>query len=150
MPILSDNQLKQSLADILRVDVGDLPFAWESIVTAANSQAQADINAGLGALGFNAVQIAAWDRLAVYNRSIGLYHALTDGAILIDFDSEKLDRLDRRQDFDKDAKVPFQFTAGGIVLPPAASFAGGPVGGRGVASGRITAGDSRITMDTEF
>lgn len=150
MPILSDSQLKQSLADILRVDVGDLPSAWDSIVTAANSQAQADINAGLGALGFNAVQITAWDRLAVYNRSIGLYHALTDGAILIDFDSEKLDRLDRRQDFDKDAKVPFQFTAAGLVQAPAASFTGDPVGGRGVASGRIHAWDSRLTMDTEF
>lgn len=150
MSILTDAGLKQSLADILRMDVGDLPSAWDSIVNAANSQAQADINAGLGALGFNAVQIAAWDRLAVYNRSIGLFHALTDGAILIDYDSEKLDRLDRRQDFDKEAKVPFQFTAGGLVQAPAASFATDPVGGRGVASGRICAADSRITMDTEF
>lgn len=150
MPFLTDSQLKQHLADLLREDVAELPDAWDSVISAANVTAQMAINSALGALGFSPAQVAAWDGLAAYNRSLGLFFAMNDGAVLIDFPQERIDALDRRKELSRKADPPFQYTANGVIQPPAAAFTGDPTGGRGVASGRIAAADSRVTMDTNF
>lgn len=150
MPFLTDAELLANLADLLRDDPAELSASWSSVISAANAQAQADITAALGAMGYSPAQVQIWDRLRVYNRSIGLWYALTDGSILIDFDPDKIDRLDRRKELSRKSDPPFQYTSGGVVYPPAAALTGDPVGGQAVASGRITAADSRISMDTNF
>lgn len=153
MPWLTNDELKDALADLMREAGGgsSLPAAWDSVIDAARIDAQSDITSALGAMGFNTAQINRWQRLATYHRSLALFRMLTDGGILIDFDQERIDRLDRRKELSKKADPPFQFTnTNGEIEAPAASFTGDPVGGRGVASGRILPIDSRITDQTEW
>ena len=153
MPWLTDAELKDALADLLRQAGGGaaLPAAWDSVVTAANNDAEADIRSALGALGYSPAQIERWDRRKTFSRSLGLFRLLSDGGILIDFDPKKIEMLDRRKELSKKADPPFQYTAGGVVEAPAATLTDDPVGGRGVASGRMeSAATDRVTMSTEW
>ncbi len=150
MPALTDNELKAKLADVLRQDVADLPAAWDSIISQANTYAENFVSSALAALGYSPAQLAVWDQYTAYVTDLGLWRALTKGALLIDFPQEKIDALDVRKDLRKEADPPFQYTAGGVVQPPAAALTDDPVGGRGVASGRIAPADSRLTMNTVY
>lgn len=95
---ITDADLKQYLADTLKVDMGTMPTAWGRIVTAANSAAFLDIRGGLIRRGYRAADILNWDRGAEFNRDIGLYWCLVRGAGLHGYDDRFIKCFDRRKE----------------------------------------------------
>jgi hypothetical protein len=152
MPFLTNERLLDALADLLREAGGgsSLPAAFASIIGQANDYSRNAITSALGALGYTPAQVARWDQLEAYHQDLALWRALTKGAMLIDFDKDRIDMLDMRKDLSREADPPFQFTAGGVIESPGSVLTGDPVGGRGIASGTITSTGSRILDDTTF
>lgn len=123
---VTEDQVKQALADILQVAVGTLQAYWARIVADAREAAYQDILGALTARGYSAGQIAQWDRGAEFQRDIALYWcgvkratvaAQTQGQLL-----DRLDRLDRRKEL---ATVAVMI--GGVVVDPAGTTGGGIV-----------------------
>jgi hypothetical protein len=139
-PWITDADLKQALADLLKYDVLDLNPSWDRLVPLANADAAGDINSILLAKGFTAAQIDQWDNRVTYNRDIALYHLLVKGAALAAYDQTTVDKLDRRKMLEESAALMIN---GAIVTPGADDSAG-------VGGGVIDDSNYRINMDTQF
>lgn len=109
MPFLTDNELKQKLADMIGVDVSALPARFTGIVADANAAAYLDIVDPFVARGFTRGQVDAWDRGAEYQRDIGLFWCLLKGGGLVGYDPTLIKLLDRRGEL-KSVELPAQGT----------------------------------------
>jgi len=116
MAFITDDQLKQSFADVLKVfNVGDLKsFIKDFMVSECNLDAYQDIRGALFQRGYTAAQIDSWDRGAVFNRDIGLFWLLSRTANVNQWDMEFTEKFDRRLEL---ANVAV--TSGDLVLIPA-------------------------------
>lgn len=64
-----------------------------AIVADANISAYQSIRSKLMGRGYTAAVIDTWEGAAVYNRRIGICHALVEWALTKEFDSNALDRI---------------------------------------------------------
>lgn len=114
MAQISDATLKTAVAKRLGfADSSGLSSKWDAIVTDANSWAWREIQRKLGARGYTATQIDAWDDGAEYNTKLGLFWALTNGEGLQAFDVPALRSLDCRAELQS-----VQIVIGGAVTSP--------------------------------
>lgn len=135
-PWITNDNLKQLVANALKKDVADLEAYWDDFVSRANAAAVADINSILRGKGYSAAQIDSWDNRVTYNEDIALYHALVKGASLSDYDQQAVDRLDRRKMLDE---------AGAILINgEAVAPADTGTGTGGAAGGLIDDTDYRV------
>lgn len=102
-PWLTDNALADAVASVLqRGSAADLEQFWvEERVPRANIRAGNLIVARLRARGFSVGTIDAWDDRESYNRSLGLYFALTDGGLPFGMLPESVKLYDTRSELDK-------------------------------------------------
>lgn len=140
-PWITNDQLKQSVADILKKDVATLAAYWTSFIASANQDAANDITSILMGKGFTQAQINAWDNRVTYNNDIALYLALVKGGALADYDQTTIDKLDRRKMLTEAGAIMIN---GEIVSP------GGADTGAGAAGGVIDDSNYRINMNTHF
>jgi len=133
---ITDDQLKQAVADAMKQPVTSLAPAWDRIKVDANQEAYKDIVGILLNRGFTQAQIDAWDRGAAMQRLQGLYWAFVHGAGLHNFDDRWVNKYDQRAN-----------------LESVAVSSGGDVSGAdaGVAvSGLMNTDDDRYTIDTKW
>lgn len=93
-------QLKQAIADMMRVDILELDPLWDRIAAESATAAYNDIVSALSNRGYTAVEIDTWVRGAEFNRDIGLYWAFVKGAGLHSYDDKWIDKLDRREELE--------------------------------------------------
>lgn len=103
---LNDAQILAALAaQMKQVDPGTgaslLPAYWNGIVATQHAKAYNEIVTKLAERGYNAAQIAAWDRGAEYETDLALYWCLTIGAGLSSANDQFIKQLDRREDLIK-------------------------------------------------
>ena len=98
---ISDDELFDLVAATLHKTVSDIsrdaPF-WRKIVVVANSKAYNEIVTRLAERGFTTKQISNWDRGIEFQRDIGRYWALNDGAGLGAYEDKFIDKFDRRKE----------------------------------------------------
>jgi len=94
---ITDAYLKTRVADVLKVDETTMPPFWDNHVHNGNVSAYQDLIGILTGRGFTQSQIAAFDRGAEYQESLGLYWALLYGGALGAY-GEGWERLDRRKE----------------------------------------------------
>jgi len=122
-PYLSDDALKRALRDRLGLAASAvLPDRWNQVVTDANATGYQDILNHLRARGYTPAQIDGWDSRAVFNRDLGLFWALTNGAGLHGFDDRYINKLDRRAELDS-----LLILVGGVAVDPGDTGAEGQI-----------------------
>lgn len=141
-PWITDETLKQALADILKKSAGDLSDYWDRIITDANQSATDDITYRLMARGYSVSQIDQWDQRVTFNRDIGLFWALTRGGGLGDYSDLWINKLDRRKELETVALF-----AGGTVILPGAEADGG---GFAIGGGTLSESGYRFNMETDY
>lgn len=101
-PWITDNALADAVASVLqRGSAADLEQFWtQERVPRANAQAANLITARLRARGFSVGSIDAWDDRESFNRALGLYFALVDGALPFGMLPEQIKLYDRRKELD--------------------------------------------------
>lgn len=143
-PWISEADLKQKVADILKKDVGDLDAYWDRHVATARTDGYGDIAARLLGRGYTMSQLDAWDDRVKYNRHQALYWLFVEGYLPTDADDREINKLDHRKELE-DPGITLMIN--GQAVPPGSTDEtdGGSVGG-----GVIDESDYRITTDTEF
>lgn len=132
-PWISDDQLKQKLADILQVDVADFDSIKSSTITDSNNAAWNDILSILVARGYTMAQVDAWDQRVVYNTDIAMFWAFVKGRLPIADGTMQVDKLDRRKEL-----LEMVLLIGGVpVLPGPADAGNNAVSGGRTAPGYV-------------
>lgn len=99
MAFITDEQLRDALADRLKVAGNDVPAAFSStIVNRSNTAAYQDVVGRLIARGYTKAQIDQWDRGAEFQTMIGLYWCVVNAGAYGGFDPETLKAWDRRKE----------------------------------------------------
>lgn len=96
---------------------------WDEIVTGSNAAAYQEIVSKLAGRGYSKAQIDAWPRGAEFQRHIGLFWSLTNGAGLHGYDDKFINKFDRREELEE---VQITDADGELVEPEAGT--GGAVG----------------------
>ena len=111
---LTVDQMKQAIADTLKVDLSALEAYWTNLATECNRSGYLDVRGALLKRGFLAAQVDAWDRGAEFQRDIGLYWAFVRGVGLHNYDQSFIDKLDRRKELET---VMVEIDGGATQLP---------------------------------
>src|SRR5262245_1017408 len=127
MPFISDAQLKIAVTAMLQTQEARLDTNWDEIVAGSNSAAYQEIVSKLAERGFSKAQIDAWPRGAEFQRHIGLFWSLTNGAGLHGYDDKFINKFDRRAELET---VPIT-DANGVLVEPEG---GGDTVGFGIMS----------------
>jgi hypothetical protein len=136
---VTDDELKQRIADMMKVPIGALPRSWDTIIVDANRAAYMDIRGALILREFAATQVDGWDRGAEFQKDLGLYWALVKGAGLHSYDDRYISRLDRRKDLET---VLVEFVGGAVQDPSDAQG-----GQAGIDWGRMDESEDRWNSD---
>lgn len=98
---LTDDDVRQSVAGLLKMDVAGLAGYWDRLVKECHASAYYDVRGALLQRGFTAAQVDAWDRGAEFERDLTLYWCLVRGGLQVHaISAEQLDRLDRRKELE--------------------------------------------------
>ncbi len=101
MSFLTDTQVKQAVADFLKVDVTQLPAYFTGsgrVIEDAHVAAYQEIKGRLLARGFTAAQVDLWDRGAEFEKHLTIYWATINGGGTTAMDDRFLKQYDRRND----------------------------------------------------
>ncbi len=101
MSFLTDTQVKQAVADFLKVDVADLPTYWTGatrVIEDAHVAAYQEIQGRLLARGFTTAQVVLWDRGAEFEKHLTIYWSLINGGGTTAMDDRFVKMYDRRND----------------------------------------------------
>ena len=103
MSFITNNQLLQAIADRLKLaSTSELPAYWSSTIGPdANTAAYQEIVGQLLARGYSKSQVDAWDRGAEFQKSIGLFFALSNAGVYAGYDPETIENLDRREELER-------------------------------------------------
>lgn len=97
MPFLTDNELKQAVADALKLqNVASLPAVWDTPITDGNAMAYADILAALLDRGFTQAQIDGWGSGKAIQKMQGMYWTFSLAGSLHSFDDRWVNKWDQR------------------------------------------------------
>jgi hypothetical protein len=113
MSFLTDLQISQSVADLLKVTLANLPAYAANVVTEAHAAAFAEIQGRLLNRGYTLAQITSWDQGAFYERQISLYFIMVNVAGTGDYSDLWVKQYDRRKDLDT-----VLISIGGIFVQP--------------------------------
>jgi hypothetical protein len=93
----TDEQVKQDLADALKVDVDDLVSSWSNNVGRCHALAAGEVATILLARGYTSDQIDAWDDGAAWERQLSLWYlsSMPQGQSV--FDKVAIDAYDVRK-----------------------------------------------------
>ena len=119
-PYLTHDELKQRVAGVLQKDVATLDPRWDGHVANGLDFGWQEIADRLSARGFTEGQIDSWDRRVEFNETLGIFRALTLGAMLTSFDDRYIKMFDRRGDLDKLQVIRI----GGVATAPSPPTAG--------------------------
>lgn len=126
-PWITEAELLQEVADILKVPLARLDPYWARIISGnggnggANQDAANDINSILQGKGFTVAQIDAWDNRVTFNRDITLHLAFKKAGGLAQYDQNAIDSWDRRKQLMDAATIMI----GGLVVAPGSDDGGG-------------------------
>jgi hypothetical protein len=113
---VTTEELKQAIADTLKIDVTTLQDYWDRIATDSVEEAIADIRAALMVRGFTGSQIeTTWAESRPMSRRLALYWSLVKGGGLNAYDDKFVKDLDIRKDLPTMRLVD----AGGAAIVPA-------------------------------
>lgn len=140
-PWLTEEALKQHVADTLKKPVADLKASWDRHIALALADGYNDIVGILLGKGFTMSQLDAWDSRVTYNRQQSTFWALVYGMQLGDATDVDRNKLDRRKDLT---------LASTIMINGAAVAPGADDDASGIGGGYISEDDYRINSDTEF
>jgi hypothetical protein len=87
MSFITDAELLNAVQDTLRKTNQQMVSAWDSITSAANTQAYNEIVTILGSRGFDPTQINTWDRGPEMNRRLGIFWSIVNGGALVEPDT---------------------------------------------------------------
>ena len=124
LPLVTDDSVLSSLANLLKVAVADLPDYWSAVVTESHTAAVQELYGRLLRRGFTKAQIDAWDRAAEFERDLALYWSMTRGGAYSGFNLETVRALDRRKELD----YVQMFVAGKWVQPAEGASGPGTIG----------------------
>lgn len=134
---LSDGQIKQSLADTLKVDLAELEPYWDRLVTECHLSGYQTMRGHLLSRGFTALQVDNWARGAEFERDLSLYWLLKRGSTLHNYDKDTVEAFNRF----KELELMAVETDAGLPQAP-----GGDPGM--IASGNFSTEDDDWTKDT--
>ncbi len=103
---LTDANILQSVADLLKQPVANLPAQLGTlaspgnVITEAHAAAYNEVVGRLLRRGFTLAQITAWDQGIFYERMISLYFVLINTAGTLGYDDRWVKQYDRRADLD--------------------------------------------------
>ncbi len=103
---LTDANILQSVADLLKQPVANLPTQLGTlaspgnVITEAHAAAYNEVVGRLLRRGFTLAQITAWDQGIFYERMISLYFVLINTAGTMGYDDRWVKQYDRRADLD--------------------------------------------------
>ena len=98
---LTDDDVRQSVAGLLKMDVAGLAGYWDRLVKECHASAYYDVRGILLQRGFTSAQVDTWDRGAEFERDLTLYWCMVRGGTIVPAaSSEQLDRLDRRKELE--------------------------------------------------
>lgn len=134
---VTDSAIRQRLASLLKTDAGKVPAYWDIIISDSNLAAYQEIVGRLAERGYDAGQIASWDRGSEFEIDIGLFWSLVKGAGLHAYDDKFIKNLDRRAEID-DVIV----LAAGVIILPNNSAQGTKIGW-----GQVSTVNERFSQD---
>lgn len=132
---LTDGQITQSVADLLKQQVSSLPSNYANLITEAHAAAYNEMVGRLLRRGYNTTQINAWDQGTFYERMISLYFILVNVAGTFGYDDRWVKQYDRRADLDT-----VLVSVGGVFIVPGDTTGNNP---GNVGTGAIAADTPR-------
>lgn len=136
-PWITEDDLRQRLADTLSQDVGDINAKWDKIITGSLFRATKLITAKLLGRGYTITQVDLWDQRFEYSYLIGLYWCLCQGNGLGTYNDVFVNKFNVLEELDTLALMVDNI----IITPTAGVDATDDINGGGAVSG----GDFRET-----
>lgn len=90
MSFITDAQLRNAVAAMIKKDPAALEPFWAELIPIANESAYNQIVSALNDRGYTTAQIDAWDRGAEFQRYISIYEVMVLAQALTDFNLENL------------------------------------------------------------